>query len=107
MNLSLQNVFSTSLPYIVFGSLGLVCGILAFFLPETLNQPLPDSLPTSGLWSCYKANQSAETIAMNGIVNTKLTANQSQKPEGTDNGESPPNQDQQPFLIKDASTCSV
>ncbi len=47
-----QNAFSEILPYTVFGSLALVCGLLAIFLPETLNQPLPDTLPPRTLCTC-------------------------------------------------------
>ena len=48
----LQNAFSEILPYTVFGSLALLCGFLAIFLPETLNQPLPDTLPPRTLCNC-------------------------------------------------------
>lgn len=35
------------LPMIFFGILGISGGILAFFLPETLRQPLPDTIEQS------------------------------------------------------------
>lgn len=35
------------LPMISFGILGITAGVLAFFLPETLRQPLPDTIEQS------------------------------------------------------------
>ena len=43
--LCIQNDVSPHLPYIVFGCLGLLCAGLTYFLPETLNKPLQDTLP--------------------------------------------------------------
>lgn len=37
-------VVSIELPLIVLGSLGIIAGVLALFLPETLNQELPQTL---------------------------------------------------------------
>lgn len=38
------NYYSKALPFTVFGSLALLCGILVLFLPETAGKPLPDNL---------------------------------------------------------------
>lgn len=38
------NSDSKALPFTVFGSLALLCGILFLFLPETAGKPLPDNL---------------------------------------------------------------
>ncbi|XP_060074393.1 organic cation transporter protein-like [Ylistrum balloti] len=38
------NYYSKALPFTVFGSLALLCGLLVLFLPETAGKPLPDNL---------------------------------------------------------------
>ena len=40
-----RSVSLSPLPFAIFGCLAFACGVLSFFLPETLNRPLPDSLP--------------------------------------------------------------
>ena len=39
-----QSVYWTPLPYVVFGILTVFGGFLTLFLPETLNQPFPETL---------------------------------------------------------------
>ena len=51
------------LPYIVFGSLGIVCGFLALALPETLNQPLPESLPPRQICGCFATKNTEDTLS--------------------------------------------
>ncbi|OWF37778.1 organic cation transporter protein-like [Mizuhopecten yessoensis] len=38
------NSYSKAMPFTVFGSLALLCGLLVLFLPETAGKPLPDNL---------------------------------------------------------------
>lgn len=69
------------LPMIVFGVLGISAGILAFFLPETLRQPLPDTIEESetlypitlGTFvenlTCKPRSRIINAISTNGIKN--------------------------------------
>ena len=44
MCMNFQRYVWRPLPNVLYGSLGLVAGILALFLPETLGQKLPDTV---------------------------------------------------------------
>ena len=52
-------MFSSAIPYIVYGSLGLVCAFLTIFLPETLNRPLPDTVPP---WNCFCVKTDSQEV---------------------------------------------
>ena len=71
-----QNEFSKPLPFIVFGSLAGLCGILAFFLPETLNKPLPDKVPPRDfcLCCCYDLSRENTLVHINGHITKENTA---------------------------------
>lgn len=42
------------LPFAICGTLALICSLLALFLPETLNKPMPDTLPPWQYRCCGK-----------------------------------------------------
>ncbi|KAG7484963.1 hypothetical protein MATL_G00055740 [Megalops atlanticus] len=51
-----------ALPSIVYGGAAVVAGIFAFFLPETLNVPLPDTIEdVEEKWATQKASEKKQT----------------------------------------------
>jgi len=51
----------SALPFIVFGSVAVLAGVLAVLLPETLHQPIPDTVDdVSGTHSSGIRNEAYE-----------------------------------------------
>lgn len=53
------------LPFAIFGVFGVACSLLAFLLPETLNTPLPDTLPP---WQCACCRDDSDDDRASGLV---------------------------------------
>lgn len=72
----IDNKFGKSLPMIVFGSFCFIGGVLALFLPETLNKPLPETIEEGEHFGRNVKTQKNEgkPAAMNGFSyeSTKL-----------------------------------
>lgn len=60
------------LPMISFGILGIIAGIWAFFLPETLRQPLPDTIEQSEAMYPIKLQTFLENLMCKGSKTTKV-----------------------------------
>ena len=57
----LGDYVSLSLPFIIFGILSILAGLLALLLPETLNHPLPETLEEGETFVCMGLSGSGKS----------------------------------------------